>query len=179
LDAAVFVGLVTLAIGTRLVMWAPNFHAVTAAALFAGFYFRSRAVAAGVPLVTMLASDSILGGYNFEVMIAVYAALVLPIAWRSLLRKRMTVGRVAFSALASCLLFYLVTNAAVWHAGIWYTRGWDGLLTSYAAGLPFLANALAGDLLFSTGLFGAYAWAVRAGTARSRMTATAPLSATA
>ncbi|MEX2114306.1 MAG: DUF6580 family putative transport protein, partial [Pirellulales bacterium] len=54
-DAAVFAGLVGLAVATRLVMFEPNFHAVTAATLFGGFYFRSRLVAALVPLVAMTA----------------------------------------------------------------------------------------------------------------------------
>ena len=68
----------------------PNFHAVTAAALFAGFYFRSRAVAAAVPLVAMVASDGIIGGYAKEVMVVVYASMLLPLAWSGLLRRRLT-----------------------------------------------------------------------------------------
>jgi hypothetical protein len=161
LDAAVFCSLVGVAFVSRLVMWQPNFHAVTAAALFAGFYFGSRSVAALVPLVAMTASDWIIGGYTREVMLTVYAMLALPIACRSLLRHRLSAGRVAGCALASTIAFYLATNAAVWYAGIWYSRGWDGLLACYAAGLPFLGNALAGDLAFSAALFGAYAVATR------------------
>ena len=160
-DCAVFCSLVGLAVVTRLLMIQPNFHAVTAAALLAGFYFRGRAVAALVPLVAMTASDWFIGGYAKEVMITVYLAMVLPIAFRSLLRARLTPVRVAGSAVVASLAFFLVTNAAVWHAGIWYPRGWDGLVRCYTLGLPFLANALAGDLLFSAALFGAYALVTR------------------
>ncbi|MGD9722260.1 MAG: DUF6580 family putative transport protein [Pirellulales bacterium] len=167
LDVSVFVGLVSLAFVTRLVMLAPNFHAVTAAALFAGFYFRNRLVAALVPLAAMATSDWIIGGYVREVMFTVYGMMVLPIVCRGLLRRHLTAGRLTVCAVASTLLFYLATNAAVWHAGIWYKRGWDGLLACYTAGLPFLANALAGDLAFSAAFFGAYALACQLNTERA------------
>lgn len=160
-DAAVFVGLVGLAVVTRLIMIEPNFHAVTAATLFAGFYFRSRLVAALVPLAAMTASDWVIGGYAREVMITVYLCMLLPIAWRSLLRNRLSVPRLAMTAVASTLIFYVVTNAAVWFAVPWYGPGWSGLVACYAAAVPFLVNALAGDLVFTAGLFGAYALAKR------------------
>jgi hypothetical protein len=160
-DTLMFVGLVALAVATRLVMLAPNFHAVTAAALFAGYYFRNRPLAVLVPLVVMTISNAIIGGYNREVMVTVYAALIVPIAFRGLLRSRLTAPRVAIGAVASSLVFFLTTNAAVWHSGALYSRGWDGLLKCYAMGVPFLYNALAGDVLFSAGLFGAYVLAVR------------------
>ena len=161
LDTAVFCGLVGVAVATRLVMIEPNFHAVTAAALFAGFYFRHGAVAVLVPLVAMTASDWIIGGYTREVMLTVYAALVLPVFCRSWLRHRLGAGRVTFSAIGCSLAFFLATNAAVWHSGIWHSRGWDGLVACYAAGLPFLRNAVTGDLVFSAAFFGAYVLATR------------------
>jgi hypothetical protein len=169
LDAAVFCGLIALAVATRLVMIEPNFHAVTAASLFAGFYFRRHLVAAMVPLLAMTLSDWVIGGYSREVMVTVYLAMLLPIAWRGRLRVRLNAPRVALAAVASSVIFYLTTNAAVWHSGIWYSHGWDGLGACYAAGVPFLVNALAGDLLFSAGLFGAYALATRSFGASSQV----------
>ncbi len=160
-DAVVFVGLVGLAVATRLIMIEPNFHAVTAATLFAGFYFRSRLVAALVPLVAMTASDWVIGGYAREVMITVYLCMLLPIAWRGVLRTRLSAPRLALTAVASTLIFYAVTNAAVWYAVPWYGPGFSGLVACYAAAVPFLYNALAGDLVFTAGLFGVYALASR------------------
>jgi hypothetical protein len=166
-NVAVFCGLVTLAVGTRLLMIEPNFHAVTAAALFAGFYFRRFWTAACVPLVAMTASDWVIGGYALEVMAVVYASMVLPILWRGLLRSRLTPARVVSTAAISTILFYLTTNAAVWHAASWYPRTTAGLAQCYYNALPFLANALAGDVLFAGVLFGAYALArERSGPAR-------------
>ncbi len=170
-DIAVFCGLIGLAVATRMIMLKPNFHAVTAVALFAGFYFRHRAVAVLVPLTAMSISDWFIGGYAREVMLTVYAAMALPVAWRTLLRNRLTAGRVGLTAVASCLIFFVATNAAVWYAGIWYSRGWDGLIACYTAALPFLVNSLAGDLLFSAGIFGAYALALRWAKFASPLTA--------
>ena len=91
--AAVFCGLVGLALAVRLMSETPNFNAVTAAALFAGFFFRSRTTAICVPLLAMAVSDLFLGGYEKHVMIAVYGSLLIPIAWRSMLRAELSVAR--------------------------------------------------------------------------------------
>jgi hypothetical protein len=176
-DAAVFVALVGLAVATRLVMFEPNFHAVTAATLFAGFYFRSRLVASLVPLIVMTASDRVIGGYAREVMITVYLCMMLPIAWRAFLRNRLTVPRLAFVTVASTLIFYVVTNAAVFYAVPWYGDGWDGLVACYTAAVPFLYNSLAGDLFFTGGIFGAYALATRLLPASAPAPAVSPVSA--
>jgi hypothetical protein len=138
-------------------MWLPNFHAVTAATLFAGFYFRSRFTAALVPVVAMWLSNWIIGGYAFEIMLAVYAALLLPLALRGWLRANLSPSRVVASAVASSVIFYLATNAAVWYVGAWYPRSFEGLAACYVAALPFFWNAVAGDLAFSALLFGSYA----------------------
>ncbi len=151
----VFGALVGLAVSTRLLSTIPNFHAVTAAALFAGFYLRSSAAAACVPLAAMVASDYFLGGYSTEVMLTVYASLLLPLAWKSVLRRNVTPWRLAAASLCSTLLFFLATNAAVWHA--WYPHSWAALARCYTVALPFLANAVCGDLVFTGAIFGAYA----------------------
>ncbi|MEX2114305.1 MAG: DUF6580 family putative transport protein, partial [Pirellulales bacterium] len=106
-------------------------------------------------------SDWVFGGYAREVMITVYLCMLLPIACRGLLRDRPSAPRLALVSVASSLIFYLVTNAAVWHAVPWYGPGWQGLVACYTAAIPFLYNALAGDLLFTGAIFGAYAMAVR------------------
>ena len=61
------------------------------------------------------------------------------------------------------LLFYVVTNFAVWitpgdahqHAAL-YPRTLDGLIECYWMALPFLRNSLAGDLFWTAALFGVF-----------------------
>lgn len=156
----VFALLVVLGVASRLAVlvcpWVPpNFQAIAGTAPFAGFFFRSRSFAASVPLVAMVVSDLVIGGYELPVMLAVYASLAAPIAWRSWLRRTSAI-RVAGATVASTLLFFAVTNLAVWYA--WYPPTAAGLARCYAAALPFLVYSLCGDLLFAGALFGAYAW---------------------
>lgn len=155
----VFVVLVALGVASRVIQEVvpsipPNFHAVTAIAMFAGFYFARRWVAAAVPLAAMIFSDFWIGGYEREVMLVVYSSLLLPVLFRSVLRTRMNTARITASALICSVFFYLVTNLAVWH--VWYEHTWTELGHCYLVALPFLAYSIAGDLAYCLGLFGAY-----------------------
>lgn len=157
--AGVFCGLVTLAVAVRLLTETPNFNAVTAAALFAGFYFRSRLTALCVPVFAMTISDVFLGGYATGMMIAVYASLLVPILWRGILRRRLSPLSVGSGALCATAAHYLLSNAAVWYS--WYPHTWQGLVECYTLALPFLVNATSSSLLFSAGFFSCYALATR------------------
>jgi hypothetical protein len=60
------------------------------------------------------------------------------------------------SALAGSVVFFLVSNFAVWAAwGDLYPMTFAGLMTCYAAGLPFFRRAVEGDLLFTAAMFAA------------------------
>ena len=157
----VFALLVALGVASRLAIlvcpWVPpNFQAIAGAALFAGFFFQRRSTAAAVPLLAMVLSDLVLGGYELPVMLAVYASLAAPILWQAWLRRRTSALRVAGAALASTLLFFAATNLAVWYS--WYPHTEAGLVRCYAAALPFLPYSLSGDLLFAGALFAIYGW---------------------
>lgn len=164
--AGVFVALVGLAVAVRLLSETPNFNAVTAATLFAGFYFRKRMTAVCVPLLVMSLSDVFLGGYDKGMMAAVYLSLMVPIAWRGVLRRKLSPLSVGSGAVCSSLSHYLLSNAAVWYA--WYEHSWAGLAQCYAAALPFLANSLTSDVLFSAGFFGLFALAAQFGAQTAR-----------
>jgi hypothetical protein len=98
--------------------------------------------------------------------------LALPVFARDLLRRsfelapgrwdracKSSVGLIG-SSLISSVLFFLVTNFAVWTLSKYYASDASGLAACYAAGVPFFRYTLAGDLCFSFLLFGAYAVAV-------------------
>lgn len=154
-DALVFAGLVAVAAASRFAEIAPNFAAVAAAGLFAGFYFRSRVAAAAVPIAAMVLSDPFLGGYPWYQVIAVYGCLALPVAFGRMMGGRVSAGRVVGSSLAASVVFFVVTNFAVWLSGIYGYAAAD-LARCYAAALPFFKYTLAGDLLYSGAIFGVY-----------------------
>jgi hypothetical protein len=58
------------------------------------------------------------------------------------------------AALASSISFFVVSNLAVWACWNMYPKTWAGLMTCYAAGLPFFRRGVAGDMLFTAVMFG-------------------------
>jgi hypothetical protein len=170
--AALFIALVALGASSRFLGLAPNFAAVSGVALFAGYVFRSRLLAAAVPFAAMLLSDMILGGYHTLVMASVYLCLLLPAVAGPLLGARPSLARVGLASLGFSVLFFLVTNFAVWGTGgLGYSRTLAGLIDCYAAGIPFFRYTLAGDLAFAMGLFGLHHLASRPASASSPVAA--------
>ncbi|MEE8153457.1 MAG: DUF6580 family putative transport protein [Phycisphaerales bacterium] len=147
--------LLVLGVAGRLLPHVANFTPVAAIALFAGFLFRRRLVAAAIPLAIMFASDAFLGPTPVGVKITVYLAILFPLVFAPLLRKRLSPVRIGGSALIAALFFYVVTTFAVWLA--YYPQTLGGFLECYGLGLPFLAKKLLGDLLWSGAIFGTYA----------------------
>jgi len=64
---------------------------------------------------------------------------------------------VTIAALASSVLFFLVTNLGVWVTGTLYPKSWAGLAAAYLAALPFFRNTVLGDLSYVALLFGGFA----------------------
>ncbi len=160
-NAGTFLALVGLCAVVRLVPHPPNFTPVASAALFAGFFFDRRLVACAVPLLAVLVSDAVLGGYSRSVMIAVYAAHVFPVLLGLCFANCMTPLRVGGSAVLSAVVFYLATNLAVWCNGILFERTAEGLVACYTAALPFFQHTLLGNFFWSAAIFGTYAAANR------------------
>jgi hypothetical protein len=154
-NTLVFIALVALAAGSRFAEIAPNFAAVAAAGLFAGFYFRSRVAAIAVPVVAMLISDMFLGSYPWYQVIAVYACLTLPVLLGRWMHGSYSAARIAGSSLAMSVVFFIVTNFSVWLSGF-YGYSLMNLVECYIAAFPFFKYTLAGDLVYAGAIFGAY-----------------------
>jgi len=156
--AAVVCGLIGLGVYARVAEHLPNFTPLVSIGLLAGCLLRRRAVAAAIPLSVMTLADGFfLGGYEWRVMVVVYAALALPALVRPVTRERMSAPRVGLAALGGGLAFFVATNFAHWAFMGMYELTPGGLLAAYAAGLPFLKYQIAGDLFWSAALFGGYA----------------------
>ncbi len=139
----------------------PNFTPIAAIALFGGATFERRWLGIAVPLLAMLLSDWILGFHNQ--MGAVYFCFGLTWAIGRIGLAHPTAGRIFGASVLSSVLFFLITNGAVWYGSSFYPQTLTGLLACYTAGLvfynqtSFALNALLGDLFFSGLLFGTYA----------------------
>jgi hypothetical protein len=148
--------LIAVCVVARLAPHPPNFTPLAAAGLFCGFLFRGRLVGLLVPLTAMLVGDFLIGGYEPRIMAVVYAALLLPFFAHRFVRQP-SLPRVAASAAACSVAFFLLTNGAVWAFGSMYTADAHGLARSLVAGLPFAKYTLAGDLVWAGVFFGSYA----------------------
>jgi hypothetical protein len=60
------------------------------------------------------------------------------------------------STFAGSVVFFLLTNTAVWAFGTMYTHDLSGLVQSYYMALPFFRNELLGNIFFVTCLVGGY-----------------------
>jgi hypothetical protein len=157
----VLAAMIFVAALTRVLPHPPNFSPVEAVALFGGAYFASRWLAVAVPLVAMFASDLVLGVVNGGIywnyfasihFIGIYAVIALTAVLGFRLRGRVSGPRVLGYSLAGSVLFFLVTNAL---AGTEFCRA--GLLSCYAAGLPFFQWTVLGTLFYAALLFGGFA----------------------
>jgi hypothetical protein len=155
----VLVAMIVAAAATRLLPHPPNLTAIGAVALFGGAYFSRRWQALLVPLAAMLLSDVVLtftlysgGGLSWEPV--TYVCFTLTVGLGLLLHGKVGIGRVALAAIAASVMFFLVSNFAVWMGGKMYSLDAAGLVACYVAALPFAQNMLLGNLLYCGVLFG-------------------------
>jgi hypothetical protein len=145
-------------LGMALVRLLPhpwNFTPIGAMALFGGATFRNRALAFMVPLASLFVSDLVIGLHSL--MWAVYGAFALMVVMGGWLRGRRRFLPIAGTSLAGSLLFFLITNWAVWLSGMTYPKTIAGLLACYVAAIPFFGNTIAGDAFYAAMLFGGFA----------------------
>lgn len=163
-------------VGAQVRIWLqdlPNFAPVAAVALFAGYYFRSWLLALCLPLSIMAISDLSIGGYDWRMMAVVYGMLALPVTFRPLLRRHLSLDQGGLRAaslavmgligcsLASSVLFFLITNFGSWLWFNMYEHSVSGLLQCYTLAIPFFRYTLCGDLFFAVVLFGGHAVAAQ------------------
>ena len=151
---------IAAAAALRLVPHPPNFSPIDAMALFSGAYLARRgAIAFVAPLAALLLSDLVLGFYHG--MATVYFAVALIVLLGSLTLRRVSALRVGGAALASSVLFFVVTNFGMWLSSGIYPRTLAGLEACYVAAIPFFQNTVAGDLFYAALLFGGFKLAER------------------
>lgn len=160
--------MILAAAALRLCPHLPNFTPIAAMALFGGAHLADKRLAFGVPLAALLLSDAVLGFYPG--MLAVYGSFALIVVLGLGLRTNRTILSVAGTALVGSLLFFIITNFAVWAAGALYPRTPAGFSECFVAAIPFFQNTLAGDAFYAAMLFGGFAlaqkrWPILAETA--------------
>jgi hypothetical protein len=155
LEFSIALLLISIGVGLRLLPHPPNFAPIAAIALFGGVYF-SRKIALILPIAVMAISDIFIGYYEPKLMASVYGSFLLCIVLGFWLKKRKKWYTVGGSAISCSVLFFLITNFAVWGFTPWYAKTISGLIQCYLMALPFFKNTLLGDLFYVTIFFGTY-----------------------
>jgi len=145
----IFIGIVS-----RLAPHLPNMTPVGAISLFASAKYGVKK-ALITTLVTMLVTDLLIGLH--PVMWATYGSLLVAVIIGRWVGKSNNATRLAYATFASSLVFFVVTNFAVWLAPIsMYPKTISGLFECYVMALPFFRNSLIGDIFYTFIFFGGY-----------------------
>lgn len=146
--------LVLVGVSYRIFPHPPNFAPVAAISLFSGFLFRRYFIL--IPMAIMFLSDMVIGFYSWKLMAVVYGSFLLISLLGILIRKRKSILILFSYSLLGSILFFLLTNLAVWVFGSWYPHNLQGLADCYAMAVPFFKNTIMGDLFYVSIIFGCY-----------------------
>ncbi len=138
----------------RLVPHYPNFTPIAAIALFGGAHLGKKWISFLIPMMALFISDLFLGFHSF--MIPVYVSFALIVFMGTQLNGKVKVLTVLGASVSSSVIFFLITNFAVWAGSSYYHQTLAGLIQSYTMALPFFNTSLLGDLFYSSVLFGSF-----------------------
>jgi hypothetical protein len=166
-----------LGVIARVIPHPANVSPMTSISLFGGAKL-SRGMAFLLTFATLIASDLLLSlVYGHEAFgpwtFFTYSGFAAIVFAGSFLKNSAALRTIGF-LLGSSLFFWLWTNFGIWATGQYglYPRNLEGLVACYVAALPFLRNALLGDLawgaVFFLGFEGVRALAPRFGWALAR-----------
>ena len=153
----IFIGVISRLIPNNI----PNFSAVGAVALFAGNYIKNIQLRYIIPITAMCISDLLLsfsgiGLANPIVHTSVYVSFALTVLLGAVDYKKLSKFlSIPIASVFAALVFFIITNFAVWlNGGYGYTL--KGLLTCYTVAIPYFGNTILGNLTYSAILFGSY-----------------------
>ena len=160
--------IILLAAFTRIMPHPPNFSPIAAIGLFGAAHFAKKWQAFFIPLIGIWVSDLVINNYVYSSSSSnivwfysgfywQYISYILIIfAGLFIFNRGISLTKTVGGMISSSGIFFLVSNFGVWAGGTMYPKNFGGLITCYAAGVPFIHNTIISDVLFTTVLFGAY-----------------------
>ena len=143
--------LITILAFSRLMPHPPNFTPLLGMAVFSGVIFDRKILAFVVPLVAMLLSDLVIGFHSS--MPIIYFAIMLNVGVGFLLVSKFSYLKSILALVSGALIFFIVTNFAVWLGSGIYSQDLNGLISCYIMALPFFQNTLLSSLVYGLGAF--------------------------
>ena len=155
LEFAIAIIFILIGVSLRLLPHAPNFAPIAAIALFGGVYL-SRKTALILPIAVMMISDIFIGSYGIKLMVFVYVSFLICVLLGFWLKKHKKWQTVLGSSILSGIIFFILTNFAVWIFTPWYAKTISGIVQCYVMALPFFRNTLLGNIFYAGAFFGSY-----------------------
>ena len=167
---SVLTALILLCAFSRIIPHMPNFSPMGAIGLFGAAHFSKKWQAFFIPIAATWLSDLFINNviyaqYNpnftwfYEGFYWQYGSYLLITLVGLGIFKKINISKILTGALASTAIFFLISNFGCWIGSTIYPQQFGGLMTCYAAGVPFLKGTLLGDLFYSGLLFGTFALA--------------------
>lgn len=156
---------------TRFIPHWPNFTALGAVAIFSGAVLsKNKFLSFSLPLVLLFLTDLIVNNFIYGSFyegfvwftpgaLFIYGGFISMIFFADIIASNKSIGRIAGATGAGTISFFLITNFGAWLANPLYPKSFEGLMTSYAAGLPFLGGSAAANAVYTAVLFGVYFYA--------------------
>src|SRR5262245_19555959 len=160
MDLLLVAFLVALNVAARLLPHAPGYLPVAASGVFAARVLSIPVLALLVPVLAMIFSDAALPGEDWRIQAVGFAAIAIPAIAGMATRRWRGVIPVVATMVPCSVLFFLLSNGAVWAFSGMYSLTWQGLVQYYVVALPFLEKTVLGDLFWTAVLFGG-AWLVQ------------------
>jgi len=138
---------VILALG-RIIPHPPNFTPILATAIYTPYMVNDKWIAVLIPLSAMFIADIIIGFHPY--MLWVYGAIGLSTLisnWSMRFNKKYI--QLGVMAILSSILFFIITNFAVWAIWDYYPKTIDGLIICYIKAIPFFQNTLLGTIIYT------------------------------
>ena len=136
-----------LALG-RIIPHPPNFTPILATAIYTPYMINDKWIAVLIPLSAMFIADIIIGFHPY--MLWVYGAIGLSTlisSWSMRFNKKYI--QLGVMAILSSILFFIITNFAVWAIWDYYPKTIDGLIICYIKAIPFFQNTLLGTIIYT------------------------------
>ncbi len=154
---SVLLAIIAVAVLSRILPHPYNFTPITGIALFGGAHFANKKQAYLIPLGALILSDLVIGFHRLLPLIYIY--FIVTVSVGTWLGKKRNPWMIAGTTLACSLVFFFLTNFAVWFFDGLYPHTMDGLAQCFAAAIPFFHNTALGDAFYAVLLFGGFALA--------------------
>ena len=160
--------IILLAAFTRIMPHPPNFSPMAAIGLFGAAHFAKKWQAFFIPLIGIWISDLVINNYVYSISSSNFVWFYSGFYWQYMsyiliifaglfiFNRGISLTKMFGGMISSSGIFFLVSNFGVWAGGTMYPKNFGGLITCYAAGVPFIHNTIISDVLFTTVLFGTY-----------------------